>query len=220
MVIGVRSTRESRAAFAARLEALRIERGVTQRWIADELAERGHDVRPQAISGWERAAFAPDRSKAHALDDLLNAKGVLLAALGFTEPDDAGEPVRRLLAPVYPGEMERRMSELEQKLTDLEAELGTERQERREADRRLSLVISGAHDPVLPADVAARLPVELATLPGLTVEEATAFARLATDDEIDAHAEERRHITDEGVLEDIREFIRIRSGEARGRRAG
>lgn len=79
----------ARATFQRRLAELRGKKGVTQRWIASQLAQLGHDVAPQTVSGWERGSFAPDRPKAQALDQLLGAEGQLLDALGYSAEEES-----------------------------------------------------------------------------------------------------------------------------------
>lgn len=104
----MRATTADRARFASRFARLREKRGISQREVAEELANRGFKITDRAVSGWERGVFAPEnRQMTAALDDLLDGKGQLLDALGYTTES----------------ELEERVADLEAKFAEIQAEL-------------------------------------------------------------------------------------------------
>lgn len=71
-------------AFAGLTRKLRRERDYTQQQVADRLRALGVDVTPQAVSYWEGGSRTPDdRKTIAALDEVLEADGRLLGALGY-----------------------------------------------------------------------------------------------------------------------------------------
>lgn len=87
------ATADQRAAFATTLRRLRRSSGLTQREVKTMLAGVGATVTEQAVSGWERGIFAPDRETCRSLDIILSGRGALSDALGYSyEPPAAEEP--------------------------------------------------------------------------------------------------------------------------------
>lgn len=97
---------EKRQQFGHRVRELRMARGMSQPALAAALADEGHDVTHQAVSGWERGEFAPRfPAIVEALERCLDAEGELVRLLGFAEGEALVE----------------RVSSLEQRVAALEA---------------------------------------------------------------------------------------------------
>lgn len=98
--------------FAGVVLDLRVQRGLTQRALADCLRTHGVDYTSAAVSQWERGQSRPDdRRTALALDTCLAAEGAILDALGY-RPDEP-TTADRLSA------LERRLDAIERHLRQL-----------------------------------------------------------------------------------------------------
>lgn len=78
------ATETEKARFAAALSKLREASGMSQADVISALAERHFTIRQQSYGDYERGRSVPQgRAAVVALEDVLDGKGELLAALGF-----------------------------------------------------------------------------------------------------------------------------------------
>lgn len=104
--------------FKRKLKRLCAERDVSQRRLAELLAERGVDVSKSKVSTWFSGTFRPDIIEARVLADLFGVSVEYLARPEFTEPQQAtvSEDERRIvgvlrsLPPMSPEEAIRRLA--------------------------------------------------------------------------------------------------------------
>jgi hypothetical protein len=79
----MRATREEREAFGRQLAFALEAAGMSQATLRKRLAERGITKSGTAVSNWVSGAFAPDRRTTGAIDEIVDAGGRLLEALGY-----------------------------------------------------------------------------------------------------------------------------------------